>query len=520
MKKTALLLAAILCASTLTACSGSSDASSQESQASNAASTSGETAETDEPMTLTFFVTWMEKVNETQPVRQKLEEELNIKMDMQPSLDKEALNLRIAGGDLPDYIRDQTFIDYHNYADQGIFTELPVEVIKENAPNLAEWAEREGGGENVWSYYIHDGKNYSVPILWSLANQGFTLAWRSDMLEMAGFSEENPPVTLEDMENGMRTIHEQTGIAPLTATDGLGSLSHVFGAYGAYLNYYEKDGQMVYGPIQPEAKEALATLNEWYTEGLLDPEFMINTFDSVLEKWSSDQAAIVEYYWWDLLPKEAFFDGRLYECNEERGLSNIIVLPPEGPDGESGMTQGNPFPSSGLQFTKALEDQPEKIAKYLQVFDRTWDRELQDFLNYGVEGETYNYNEETGVEWIAPYDDPEKRDEYGLGLYPLPGCFNDYDFQAKYSTQPQYLELRNESEEKGVGMVPILDPFYRPVYNEKAEILDKVYNDAYIDFITGARSLDEFDAFVEEWLAAGGQEVLDEAQQVYDENLK
>lgn len=69
-------------------------------------------------------------------------------------------------------------------------------------------------------------------------------------------------------------------------------------------------------------------------------------------------------------------------------------------------------------------------------------------------------------------------------------------------------------------MVPILDPFYRPVYNEKAEILDKVYNDAYIDFITGARSLDEFDAFVEEWLAAGGQEVLDEAQQVYDENLK
>lgn len=108
MKKTALLLAAILCASTLTACSGSSDASSQESQASNAASTSGETAETDEPMTLTFFVTWMEKVNETQPVRQKLEEELNIKMDMQPSLDKEALNLRIAGGDLPDYIRDQT----------------------------------------------------------------------------------------------------------------------------------------------------------------------------------------------------------------------------------------------------------------------------------------------------------------------------------------------------------------------------------------------------------------------------
>lgn len=525
MKKTALakrltlMIAAMMCISTLSSCGGGETTNSGDVQDTGSQQTTGE-GSSDEKMTLQIQTHTLEKLNENQPVWQELEKKFNVEFEFYQTPDKEALNLRIASGDLPDTIRDQTFIDYHNYIDQGIFTEVPVEVIKENAPNLSEWVEREGGGEQAWDYFLHDGKNYSVPILWSLANQGYVLSWRSDMLEMAGFSEENPPVTLEDMEKGLQAIHDQAGISPLTATDGLTSLSHVFGAYDVYLDYYEKDGKIVYGPIEPEAKEALTVLNRWYEEGLLDPEFMINKFDNVLEKWSNDQAAVVEYYWWDLLPKEAFFDGRLYECNEERGLSNIIVLPPQGPEGDSGMTQGSPFPSSGLQFTKVLEGQPEKIAKYLQVFDATWDRDLQDYMRYGIEGETYNYTEETGVEWIPPYDDQEKRDEFGIGLYSLPGCFNDYDFTAKYDTQPQYLELRQESEKKGIGQGGLLDPFYRPVYNEKAEILDKLFTNAHIDFITGARSLDEFDAFVEEWLKSGGQDVLDEAQKIYDENFK
>ena len=57
---------------------------------------------------------------------------------------------------------------------------------------------------------------------------------------------------------------------------------------------------------------------------------------------------------------------------------------------------------------------------------------------------------------------------------------------------------------------------YRPVYDEKLEILDKIYKNAHIDFITGARDLTEWDTFVEEWMNAGGKEVLEEAQAAYE----
>ena len=37
-----------------------------------------------------------------------------------------------------------------------------------------------------------------------------------------------------------------------------------------------------------------------------------------------------------------------------------------------------------------------------------------------------------------------------------------------------------------------------------------------IDFITGERDISEFDAFVEEWNAAGGTQVLEEAQEYFE----
>ena len=86
---------------------------------------------------------------------------------------------------------------------------------------------------------------------------------------------------------------------------------------------------------------------------------------------------------------------------------------------------------------------------------------------------------------------------------------------ATVVTKPQYKELRLEAEAGGCGEYDIMSVYERPIYNEYADTLKQLTNKNYIDFITGDRSLDEFDDFVSEWLAAGGQEVLDEAQQVY-----
>jgi putative aldouronate transport system substrate-binding protein len=468
----------------------------------------------EEPMELILMEHDVTKYTEDQTIRKELEKKYNIKIKVeQIPAEKDAVNLRIASGDIPEILWDVPFGDYRTYVDQGVVAEIPVDMIKEYAPNYYDWLIK-NVGENAFGYSEIDGKNYSMLTPWTLANDGRVLAWREDILKEVGI--DAIPTTLDEMETALRTVKEQKGFAPFTA-ERFEAVSSIYGAYGTYLCYYEKDGEIVFGPIEEGSKEAVTLLNQWYQEGLLDPEFMINKFDNVKEKWANDQAVVTETFWWDFLPKEAFFDGRLHEVKKDvEGFANIVADPPKGPNGEMGITQANPVSNAGLCFGKQLEEQPEKMQKYLEVFNDVFDRETMDYVMYGVEGETYHYNEETGVEWIAPYDQEEKRDEYGIGLYQFPRCFNDYDLQAKYNTQPRYQELREDAQSHGIGVGDAVEPLYRPIYDEKMETLDKIYKNAHIDFITGERDLAEWDDFVNEWLSAGGEEVLQEAQTAYE----
>ena len=87
----------------------------------------------------------------------------------------------------------------------------------------------------------------------------------------------------------------------------------------------------------------------------------------------------------------------------------------------------------------------------------------------------------------------------------------------EFSLKPiAYADIRNEAISNCVGRFDVLGPVPRPVYQEKKETLDRITSKNLIDFITGDRDLNEFDAFVEEWNAAGGTEVMAEAQTYYE----
>lgn len=513
-----LALASTVLAGMLAGCTSSPSTTSSTTASSTGGTTTPESQTTSgsasgEPIVLKLQVPWPEKYTENQNVRKMLEEKYNVKFEYYVTPDKEAVNLQIASGDIPEVIREFGIPDYYSAIDQGILAEIPVSLIKENAPNYAKWVESEGIGEQTWNYFMKDDKNYAMLNHWTLATNCDVIGYRKDLLEKAGISK--APETLDEMEAAFKTIKEKLNIAAFTGR-GIETLSSVFGAFGTYLCYYDEGGELVYGPIQPDSKKALELLNKWYKAGYIDPEFIVNKTDQLKEKFSSNQAVAIEDCWWDLLPKDAFFGSTYYEAslvgNPE--ASFIITNPPKGPDGKSGITEGNPV-SGVLCFGKQLEKEPAKLAKYMEVFDGSFDREIQDLLYYGVEGETYTYDDKVGRTWIPPYDNEEKRNEFGINLYLLPGCFNDYDLQAKYMTQPQYLDVRNESEAKGIGKYDVLTPFYRPVFNAKSETLDKIYKDNYINFITGSRPISEFDKFVEEWLAAGGKDVLAEGAEKY-----
>ncbi|MFQ9798723.1 MAG: hypothetical protein ACLR23_07000 [Clostridia bacterium] len=54
---------------------------------------------------------------------------------------------------------------------------------------------------------------------------------------------------------------------------------------------------------------------------------------------------------------------------------------------------------SGLLFGKHMENEPERLKRYLQVFDDgSFTEEALDLTFWGVEGTTYTYDEATGME--------------------------------------------------------------------------------------------------------------------------
>lgn len=514
-----LLVAVIMTMALMSACTSTSAPATSPLSSATSETTqltaSAEPTTAEEPMTLEIWTPDAAKIKDSQPIWDMLEKKFNVKFSfVQITSDMETtVNLRITSGDIPETLRDYSFSAYGKYFQQGLLAELPVDLIKTNAPRLYDWAVK-NGGDSVWKYYERDGKNYALPILWTLATQQFVVGYREDLLKKAGY--DAMPETLDDMEKALLAIKNTLKISPLSGT-GIDDFSFVYGAFGVYpSSFYAKDGKIVYGGVNPDAKKALAVLSRWYKEGLIDPEFMVNKFDNIKEKWTNDKAAVVQTQWFHFLPQEAFWGGYLYEPLKDRtDVSIKIMSAPKGPDGLSGLQQSNPI-QSGLSFSKAIEQNQAKLKKYLQVFDYAFDQETLDLLQFGVKNVTYTYDDSTGVKWIPPYDTAEKRTEYGIGIFwNLPGCFNDYNLSAKYMTQPSMRTLRNEAEAKGIGVYDILTPTYRPVYNEKNEELKTIVVNAHIDFITGARPLSEFDSFVNEWLASGGQDVMNEADTAY-----
>lgn len=432
-----------------------------------------------------------------------------------PEDEKEFVNLKIISGEIPDYVRDFDFPTYSSFVDQGVLAEVPVEMIQENAPHLYDWAVS-NGGENIWGYYARDGKNYSVPILWTLAKDNRVLAIREDLWQKAGVTE--IPTTIEEMGAALEQIHEQLGIAPLSACTMQSGLDWVFGAYGAYLNFHVNDetGELEYGYIEDGAKEALAVLADWYAKGLIDPEFYVNTDDNMQDKWDNGEAAILEHEWYFFVPQQCFYLGKFYEtCMANNPDAKITIIDaPTGNGTDRGFTLGNVVVSSGLQFSAELSE--EKIARYLQFFDKySFTFEGLAKMLWGDEGVSYTYDEKTGVTWLPGYETKEERDAAGIGITSLPGCFNDYELQIPFMTAPEYIEQRMDAPTHSSGEVDVMLPVYRPIYNEKIEALDMILRQGFIDIITGARPVDDFEAIRDEWLASGGQEVLDESIAAY-----
>ncbi|MCU6709139.1 extracellular solute-binding protein [Paenibacillus sp. J5C_2022] len=527
------LLCYVMIVSLLAACSGNAGEKSGGSGSDNRPANTGKGEEQAAEKTKLTFWNLDENVTESAGlsyVEEKFDVEIGFINASREAM-KETLNLKIASGEIPDWWKEPSFTDYDKFLQQEVAAEIPQELIEEHMPKYMEWLKR-FLGEDPFKYVRRDGKIYGLPVIWDIGMDGLGLAFREDWLKNVGI--DKTPETIEEMEIALTKFrHDDPDGNGKKDTYGItaqGSnieaiFSSVFGAYDAYPNIFrEKDGQIVRGEIEPGAKQALEVLHRWYQNELIDPEFVVNKGENVEDKMMTDKIGAIEYYWWAFLPGSAFLGGEQWYDKLKSKHSDFnfaITGGVKGPDGSYGLSQYNPAFASGVMFGKQLADDRDKMIKYMQVFEASqFDPETYEMLNFGVKDTHWKLSDQGTVEFIAPYTDEDERKKAGLVGYSMAGSFNDYEFQTSYTSDKELRQLAQQTREAMTRNIDILAPFNKPVYNEVQDKLEQYTLQTFIDFITGRKSLAEFDDFIADWKKNGGDKVLEEAQQVYEEYLK
>ncbi len=490
-----------------------------------------------------YTITWVGNANQPMekdtPAEQYLEEMFNVNIDtisIPASNYVEKLGSMIASGETPDIMFLGEPEVWQPLAQQGALAEVPVDRIQKYAPNYYQWVTE--FEPNIFAISNIDGVNWVIPKV-AGTEYNTSVIWRGDWLEKLGITK--TPDTIEEFEEAFTKIRNEdpdgNGQKDTYGFTGLGGhpvrqFDMIFGAYGIMPGQWNvEDGQVINGTINDKSKEVLMLLNDWYKKELIDPEFITDNLTTASQKFESGRLAIRTDAVSSWIPSMPVGKTNLEAWAERDPNAKFqIGSIPAGPDGDRGDWLWGPR-SNFVGFGAQLEDDPEKLNYILQMLDKmVSDEEVALRLTWGELGKEYDYNDpevgaSSGLKYLPPYDsDANERAKAGIGqfgffnqLTPLVG-FAINGISDKYNPQDY-----TEHNEKYANYKSCQDALLRPGLASTSQYsgnLDKVKTAAYSEFITGVRSFDEWEAFKQEWLSQGGEQLTKEAQAFYEANFK
>ena len=350
--------------------------------------------------------------------------------------------------------------------------------------------------------------------------------WRMDVLRELGF--EAPPTTIGGMSEVFAAFKAANPNKYPYTGSGMSfsrSFSEVFYAHGTLWNqYYNKDGEIVYGSVLPEMKAALAVLRDWYANGYIDPEWITN--DGEAKTGAFEQGLTITDNW---VGFGRFYTGLENTVREVSGDANAEVVVTPSPLRQEGYDYRHlrwpNITSTGMSYGVQLEQERDKMYRIMKLGqDLNTDKELYLLTHWGREGEGYRWREDGTLDYTIVAR-PELRYEWGniWDWYALDGLWNQ-DFRAFTSNQEEKV-AENVFLGPGGGwdrdvynytasavLFPILDENDDPIL---LEIENEALETMAAQIITGTRPLEYFDEVVAKWHQGGGEQYLKRANEVF-----
>nr|AFK65433.1 family 1 extracellular solute-binding protein [Paenibacillus mucilaginosus K02] len=429
-------------------------------------------------------------------------------------------SLLLASGELPDIFLN-TWLQYPGGPDkaveQGYILKLN-DLIDQHAPNLKKALQEHPEIDKMIK--TDNGTYYAFPFIRSEAGRVYGgPIIRKDWLDELGLS---VPETIDEWHTVLKAFKEKkNAAAPVTfRTMFLGERTAGFaGAYGVMGNYYVKNGKVVYGYLEPEYKEYLKTMNQWYKEGLIDKDFASIDAATVDKKMTSGVSGAT-FGWQFYIEK---YNAAAQAADPK---ANYVAAPypvlKKGTKPEFGQLD-NAYAGTS---SAAISAKTKNVEAAMRWLDYAYSEEGSMLNTFGIEGVTYVLKDGKPV-----YKDLVVKNPEGLGSDQVmmqyahgtnfPMIQRDNHLPAKYQQTKDALDIwRNTNHAQ--HLLPPVTPTAEEA-DEMASIMNDInalVKEAELKIILGAEPVEAYDKYVEQMKGLGIERALEIQQAAYERYLK
>lgn len=360
--------------------------------------------------------------------------------------------------------------------------------------------------QSSWDGSKLNGKTYGIPNTGSGSMVTYALFTRQDWMTELGLK---APTNRDEFYTFLKTIKEKKNVIPLTGGKGA-MVADIASTFGLTTNWQVKDGKIRNIVEDPNLKKYAEFMKKLYDEKLIDPEWSINNSNKVIENFTSGKAAMMMNGW---------HNGPMINTALTKNFpgAKVEILPyMKGDDGKASVVAGG-----GISYYTAIPKSAANKEEIMKYLDMKLEKETFKLSALGQEGVHYKVENGNYVPILPKFNDDYNNasgfltgvDEKNYPIY----------WQARVRKDPALTEAFTKIQDNAKG-ISVVDPlaFAPPidVIGKNATKLNKLMDDTLITYITGAEPLANFDKFVAQWKAEGGDDMTKAANEWYAANKK
>lgn len=434
-----------------------------------------------------------------------------------PDTQSEQFNLICASGEYPD-VMNGVVNQYTGGADKGIEDEVFIdlnEYLEECAPHY--YALIHSDDELYEAVTTPEGAVAGFYSLYDeprLNDMGYII--RQDWLDELDM---NKPTTFDELHDVLKAFKDDKGATDALFVQATGTTDYFLGGYGVATGMYVDDGTIKYGPMEEGFKEYLQMMAQWYSEDLLYHDFPFYGEQFAFRDPGMVGAGQVACFYSET------GDMAMYGDFSEDPDICFTAMAPVSKEKDGVIYPADMAPSRADDVRWAVTTGCEDPELLISFVDYLYSEEGALLCNYGIEGETFDYDE-NGVPHFSDliYNNPTYDYRTAVFIYVMDAGPTVVDPMRGTGTYTQeQLDSWSDWTDANLDYSHVIPNKVTlkaedSTYNNLISDVETFMDEMTVKYITGEYSFDNYDTdFVEALKGMNIEQCIEIYQKAYDE---